>query len=97
MSSNWTTKEKIADVVAATQCAERAAVEYLLAEEGSVVDAVISYLGDYNLARLRIRYDGSSQLDTKIVDRSMAHLYPVGSTWASADGSTRYTVVRAAN
>lgn len=50
MSKAWTNEARIAAVMARTGCSQNEAREYLLAEEGSVEDAVISYKGDKRLA-----------------------------------------------
>lgn len=93
MNTNWTTADKIAQVIASTGCDATEAREYLIAEEGLVDEAVVSLLGDRELVKIGIRYEGSSFVDAKWVCRGALALYDIGSSWASADGSTRYTVV----
>lgn len=51
MKAAWIVPEKIYRVMRATGCPEATAREYLLAEEGSVDDAIVSLLGDVKFAQ----------------------------------------------
>lgn len=46
MSKQWTNEARVNAVMKLTGCSQDDAREYLMAEEGSVEDAVISYKGD---------------------------------------------------
>ena len=80
-------------MVGRTGCEAQEAREYLLAEEGLVEEAVVSFVGDRDFVKISIKYEGSSFIDSKWVARGVLSLYEVGSTWASGDGSTRFVVV----
>lgn len=93
MSKAWTTKARMDAVMAKAGCCMTEALKYLEAEEGSVDEAVTSYLGDHGLARIAIRYEGSKDVVRHTIPRNLRDLFEVGSTWTSADGSSRYVVV----
>lgn len=57
----WTSPERVRRVVLDTGCTEAEAVDYLLAEEGVVADAITSYQVDRRLAAQRDARDISKE------------------------------------